>query len=378
MYLHLIAPDPKFPKLIRSIFKELPSSEHIFVVLTSKKTHEVFLNSDFLTIQHPNELSSLLDTHGNCEGVLLHGILLKAESFVRKLPASIKVGWLIWGYEIYRLQFPKDRGLLDPETHAYAFSDQINTKTRLNSPLFYFARAQRRNRRRKIQIEYLMSRIKYIVTQFESEFNLLRAWDYTNQANEWHFAPVLRLEDLVGDSPNLKAPTGNDIQVGNSASQTNNHVDVFKRLASEVIDDRKVIVPLSYGDSSYRKFVVTEGRKILGESFIPITDFMPLDQYLQKFKKCSITILNNHRQQAVGNTIASLWAGRTVYLGNSAVLSDYQKVGLPVYSFEKDFDITRPTLTSEEHAKCRNQIEMTVGTAKVKQSIELLLHKLSS
>ena len=47
---------------------------------------------------------------------------------------------------------------------------------------------------------------------------------------------------------------------------------------------------------------------------VPMTDFMPLEQYLEFLKSLDIAIFNHRLQQAMGNTITLLGMGRTVFM----------------------------------------------------------------
>ena len=66
---------------------------------------------------------------------------------------------------------------------------------------------------------------------------------------------------------------------------------------------------------------------------------MPLSEYNQILKKCGVAILNNFRQQAVGNTIALLWFGSKVFLSNKNPFYHYlKKIGVVIYCYEKDLN----------------------------------------
>jgi hypothetical protein len=88
--------------------------------------------------------------------------------------------------------------------------------------------------------------------------------------------------------------------------------------------------------------------------------------------------MNLHRQQGVGNIIAALWAGRNVYLGNSSVLTDYQKKGLDVLSYKDEFDLGRALPSGGQLKARRKCIESMMGNEAVFRSISDLLEKLSS
>jgi hypothetical protein len=117
--------------------------------------------------------------------------------------------------------------------------------------------------------------------------------------------------------------TGDDILVGNSATLPNNHFEVLRLLAGLGTSNRRVIVPLSYGDRSYADAVVEAGRELLGSRFIPLLDFMPLDEYQKLVADCSIVVMGHRRQQGVGNIAGALWSGANVFLDEKNPVSRF-------------------------------------------------------
>lgn len=110
-------------------------------------------------------------------------------------------------------------------------------------------------------------------------------------------------------------PTGENVLVGNSASPSNNHLDVFPRLAAAKEPGRKVLVPLSYGEpEAYRDAVLVAGKKHLGSDFMPILDFMPLEEYNGLVASCSFIVMGHRRQQGLGNILSALLSGCSVIL----------------------------------------------------------------
>lgn len=105
-----------------------------------------------------------------------------------------------------------------------------------------------------------------------------------------------------------------NIQVGNSADPTNNHLDVFGKLKRYANDDIRVIVPLSYGNQEYAKKIIVKGQEIFGDKFEPLTKFLPFEKYLDLLAEIDIAIFNHNRQQAMGNTITLLGLGKKVYM----------------------------------------------------------------
>lgn len=135
------------------------------------------------------------------------------------------------------------------------------------------------------------------------------------------------------------------IQLGNSATETNHHLEIIRKLAIYRGKPFKLYVPLSYGNHRYAKKVIKAGYKYLGEQFIPITDYMTCDHYYDLLSKMTIVIHNHHRQQGLGNIALSLQYGSKVYMNTQSptwnslvrqgyVLYDQKDIGkIPFESF---------------------------------------------
>lgn len=104
------------------------------------------------------------------------------------------------------------------------------------------------------------------------------------------------------------------ILVGNSSHTSNNHKEVFSKLSYLKHSDVKIVCPLSYGNTKNAKRVAAQGFSVFGEKFMPITSFIPLDEYTKLLAQIDVAIFNHWRQQAVGNIVSLLGMGKTVYL----------------------------------------------------------------
>src|SRR6185437_3128899 len=69
-----------------------------------------------------------------------------------------------------------------------------------------------------------------------------------------------------------------------------------------------------------------------GDRFNPLTVFMSFEQYNDYLRGVDIVIFNHMRQQAMGNTIALLSLGKTVWLRSDVTpWSYFNELGLSVY-----------------------------------------------
>lgn len=161
----------------------------------------------------------------------------------------------------------------------------------------------------------VIKRMGHLVTYIEGDVELARKW--YGAKGRYHEC-IMYLSNVYKelDIPAKVSPKIN-IQVGNSANPTNNHIEALKKLLPYKDDDICIYVPLSYGGQEHAEKIIVQGKKWFGDKFIPLTDFMPFDEYLTFLGEIDIAIFNHERQQAMGNTIALLGLGKTVYIQSS-------------------------------------------------------------
>lgn len=114
-----------------------------------------------------------------------------------------------------------------------------------------------------------------------------------------------------------------NIQIGNSATDTNRHIDILNILEKYKEKNIRIYVPLSYGEKEYAKKVIEYGKNVFGEKLIPLTKFMSLEEYYLLMGKIDIAIFNMVRQQALGNIWFQMQLGKKIYLNRDGELWDY-------------------------------------------------------
>lgn len=115
------------------------------------------------------------------------------------------------------------------------------------------------------------------------------------------------------------------IQVGNSATATNNHISILRELIKFKDENIKIFVPLSYGDKDYRSKVIEFGKQTFGEKFVGMTDFMKEENYYEFMNNIDVAIFGLKRQQARGNINALMFLGKKVFLKRGSVLAHYYR-----------------------------------------------------
>ncbi|WP_175547605.1 TDP-N-acetylfucosamine:lipid II N-acetylfucosaminyltransferase [Marinobacter antarcticus] len=159
---------------------------------------------------------------------------------------------------------------------------------------------------------FVIRHLGHLVTYVPGDIELAREW--YGAGGQVHSC-LMYTSNLFSD-PGVGERTTDfvEIQVGNSADPSNNHLEVFEKLASLSADNFRVLVPLSYGNQQHALRVISEGKKLFGDRFVPLIDFLPLAQYQEFLATIDIAIFNHKRQQGLGNLISLLGMGKKVYL----------------------------------------------------------------
>ena len=223
-----------------------------------------------------------------------------------------KSAWVIWGGDLYYYKFR-------------------NKKFKFNIVEFF----------RRI----IIRRFKYLVTHLEGDYDLAKKWYKAKGKYIYSFMYPSNLYKTI----DLNFFKKNDtvlIQIGNSACETNNHLELFENL--KFIKDKNVILycPLSYsGKKEYITKVIEKGHKIFGkDKFIPMLEFIPQSYYIDFLSKIDVTIFNHDRQRGLGNIATLLSLGKKVYIKESiSTWAFCVKNNIRVFSVDTDLkDVLSP------------------------------------
>ena len=184
---------------------------------------------------------------------------------------------------------------------------------------FYDFRKQQRSLKKRLHSMYK----RYIINNAAGVINLIPK-DYSELCKLFHpkgkhfVAPVC---DEGKDISIIKSLAGSQksehpirILLGNSATETNQHIPVIEAIRRFKDEDIEVVCPLSYGDEAYRNTVIDKGTELLGSKFVPLTAYMDKAEYYEIISQCRIAVFNNDRQQAMGNINAALALGCKVFI----------------------------------------------------------------
>ena len=327
------------------------------------------------------ERDKILDfiVNGGFQLVVFHSLTRDKYELALQIPADIKVLWSAWGYDIYEpwLDMPPvyPIELHKPLTQELFKSSLVKRIMRkIRNVLFYKKHKEELiELRRKVQAERdlqsrLIKRIDYMSTILPYEYELLSKlegfhakyvpFQYTGRSNKTE-----NQAEYISENAKM-------ILLGNSATATNNHLDII-----EILKQRNIsytcVLPFSYGDEEYTKKLKKSIKNI--QNIRLLDTFMPFEEYSNILKSCRIGVFGHMRQQAVGNIVLSMQQGRKIFLWRDSILYQYFKnAGYIVYTIEDDLTVENiNTLMSDQEREnnVRKYLEQFAFT-KVIDSLE--------
>lgn len=157
-----------------------------------------------------------------------------------------------------------------------------------------------------------------IVSPLRGDYEMVRTW-YRTRAKYIDAAPhIFSFEkgDLDHCIAEKRRKDSVAIQLGNSASPSNEHHEMFEWFIQHNSEDFRLYVPLSYGsgDRNYIDNVISHGTELFGDQFIPMNRFMSQEAYNRHLASVDVLVFNHRRQQGFGNIAISLYVGTKVFL----------------------------------------------------------------
>jgi len=270
--------------------------------------------------------SKLRDDLQWADCVIIHFMTKWSARAARMAPSNVLVVWHGWGADYYQLldkysnqlHLPMTKALLDSRHSSTAGLVQcLTTASKWAQGLglrVLFPDWQRKT----------LPRLD-VISMMPEEFEILTHTQKSVHARHHQLYCFSAEESFV---PGPAAMEGPDILLGNSASPTNNHLETFEVLRGLDLEDRNLIVPLSYGDHWYAAQVCTRGKKLFGNRFVPLLDYLPAVEYAERLASCGFVFMNHVRQQATGNVSTALLKGAKVFLRRENLLTSfYRKLG---------------------------------------------------
>jgi dTDP-N-acetylfucosamine:lipid II N-acetylfucosaminyltransferase len=301
--VHLCVQEKFIAPFIALVRENFPGQRHLFFVSGKGDTFPLPEDEGVIRITSIAGRLAALKSLYAAKKIILHGLydakflyLLALQPWLLK-----KCWWKTWGDDLYQY-------LDTNRSRKGAFKERVR--------------------------RFVIRRMAYVIAYLPGDYELVKQW-YGSRAERVDC--LMYLSNVVHPAPDLprKDSTVTAIQVGNSAYQRNRHADALERIAAFRDQDIEVYAPLSYGPRPHALEVAEQGRALLGDRFFPLLEFMDFDSYRAFLAKIDIAVFNNERQQAMGNIIALLGLGKTLYLRRTTTTwSLLESIGIKVFDAE--------------------------------------------
>ena len=317
-----------FPAQNNLLVLKPPANPSIRYIKKSRINYHLIRSEDTL-----REIESLINKF---DWLIIHGL---NDIWSRLILKSNDLNFLyvIWGAEIYGNPLIYNKSLYGPRTQDIAHSSRKSLLKGIKDYLNRF-----RFKVDPISTNELfnlnknaLAKVKNIAILYKEEVEFYKTLNIIKEDTRYVKFGYYPIEYFTS-SIDLSNPLGSNILIGNSASLSNNHFEVFDILKSISVNNR-IIAPLSYGDKQLRDKVIQHGNHLFGERFQALTKFLSLEEYTSIMYSCNVVIMNHYRQQAVGNIISAVYLGAKVFLNpRNSIYSYLINMGCFVYNLNTE------------------------------------------
>jgi hypothetical protein len=296
---------------IKSIEEFFDFKEHEFIILSVNSRNDYYSEKENI-FQYKSKKGYFKVLKGLylSENIILHGLFNRNIIIILFLQPWLlkKCKWILWGGDLYIYK-------------------KYQNKNKIKSKIYEFMRSS------------VIRNVEGIITYVKGDYNLAQQW-YNTKAQ--YYNCISYLSNVPSYNINYDKNRNNNkksflfIQIGNSADPSNNHIEILNKLKKTKSTNQKIkfICPLSYGREEHAEKVISYGKELFGNDFVPLTEFMDLKTYNKLQSNIDIAIFNHKRQQAMGNILTLLYLGKKVYIRDDITTWDFmQKNNLKVFSF---------------------------------------------
>lgn len=346
--LHVFT-DDKFFDHISSVFDKIEGVNNLYVFFSKKKNYKFKYSQSYHKIQFVYDKKKYLSLFKDPSiGVVFyHSLPPSFYEYVLNTDENKINIWWAWGYDIY------STGIVDIKLYLPLTIDVKDKVDRLQFGKLKFYKSKIRcfikdkfgfdlkvHKYRKV-----LPKINYVIPILPIEYELI-------SQNRFFCGELLMERASFRDFDDSMIPetyplSNGNILLGNSASFENNHLDIMKIFKTIDVMDRKIIMPLSYGNKLLAKILKSES----DSKYLVLESFLPPPEYNEMLKSCSYAVFGSLRQHAIGNINLCLRYGIKVFLYKDGITyKQLIKDGYHVFTIDfhlNEHELSKPLLKEQ-------------------------------
>lgn len=270
-YVHIIFNDKFCDPFIRFINEKFNTQEHVFLVF---RTHEQF---PFPKVENVIEIQSLFGidfSASTIKTVVMHSLFIPEGVKYWNEHRSVqqqKVYWMMWGGDLYDAPRNEEEDAVRRNFKGYISDTDGDCEI--------------------VRQKYSLENKIYIDAAYTFPITMQMV-DEAIRCKKEH--------DYI------------QIQINNSADATT--IEMLETLGKYADQNIKVVTVLSYGHLQYKDQIIETGKRIFGSKFEYLDQYLTPGEYAKWLAGNDLYILNQHRQEGLGNSFASLAEGAKLFI----------------------------------------------------------------
>lgn len=334
-----ISKDEKFIDKAIKTFNSFHDISNTFIVLSNALKY-ISQRDEVLLYSLPELIKScMFGELDKYDVIVFHALTIEHKIILRLLKKrhGQKIVWIGFGFDYYN--YSNEPMTMDDYVKNCSF--KIKVKKSLVTLV-----------KKIIGLENVYHKVDYFSPVIQSEYPLFKKLiNFDAKYLDWDYGSTFStLHSFKG-----KKATGDNILLGNSATETNNHISALN-IINSLAGSREIIIPLSYGDNNYKTWLKNE-LKGFDMKFKVLDGFMPIDDYFNVLLGCQYVVMNHVRQQALGNIIVMLSLGAKVFLQKkNPLFIELKNLGFVIYSID---DIEQDSFTPLSKENQDKNVELT-------------------
>ena len=365
MIVHLFE-DQKFIDVTIENFESVAAGKNRYIVFSNNnQLKRVARKKDVKILPNSSYKLDLDFIFQDCKLLIIHFLSPIKLYILKHKPDHVKILWSVWGSDAYD-HFQKQH-IYEPLTKKirkkslYQFFKKFWVYT-----LYHFLRYRVKPIGNELEslrkINYISTVLPYEFELIKNEFNLNAYYiDYNYGVNDFTVLPNFKL--------------GDSVLVGNSATASNNHFDLFDIIKET---NKKLIVPLNYGAFDYKKYcrkVILKGKLLFGDKFTPITTYLSKNEYDKLLLSCNTAIMYHVRQQALGNIFSALFMGVRVFLNKKSETYTFLKnEGMMIFDLKEDYKLIGVELEESKKENNKNLVLKLRGRKVIQEKVQTIVN----